>query len=108
MQLTTMTPLPGTQLFQHLEQEGRLLYTQFPQDWNRYDLLELVHQPITMERDEFRSVIQECISRVYSLPTLKAKARRTLAATGSWETMEFAYRANMNYRNIGLANGTVN
>lgn len=108
MQLTTMTPLPGTQLFQNLEQEGRLLYTQFPQDWNHYDLLELVHQPKTMERDEFRSVIQECISQVYSLPTLKAKARRTLAATGSWEAMEFAYRANMNYRNIGLANGTVN
>ena len=63
MQLTTMTPLPGTQLCQNLEQEGRLLYAQVPQDWNHYDLFELVHQPKARERDEFRSVIQECISQ---------------------------------------------
>jgi radical SAM superfamily enzyme YgiQ (UPF0313 family) len=107
MQLTTMTPLPGTQLFERLRREGRLLYTDFPRDWGRYDLTELVHQPKDFQRDELWEVIRQCMQRVYSLPTLKAKARQTLAATGSWEATEFAYQANINYRNIGLGNGTV-
>ncbi len=107
MQLTTMTPLPGTRLFQRLEQEGRLLYTQFPDDWAHYDLTKLVHQPKAMEPDELWDVIRECTERVYALPTLKSKARRTLEATGDIKTTEFAYRTNMNYRNIGLALGTL-
>ncbi|MCM2370631.1 B12-binding domain-containing radical SAM protein [Aporhodopirellula aestuarii] len=107
MQLTTMTPLPGTRLFERLEKEGRLLYTQFPADWAHYDLTKLVHQPKSMEPDELWDVIRDCTEQVYALPTLKTKARRTLETTGSIETTEFAYRTNMNYRNIGLALGTL-
>lgn len=107
MQLTTMTPLPGTPLFDRLRSEGRLLFTDFPRDWGRYDLTELVHHPKELQRDELWSEIVQCMQQVYSLETLKFKAERTLKATGSWEATEFAYRANMNYRNIGVANGTV-
>ena len=107
MQLTTMTPLPGTPLFERMQGEGRLLYTNFPRDWGRYDLTELIHRPKELERDQLWKVIVQCMQRVYSLPTLKLKAQQTLKATGSWEATEFAYRANMNYRNIGVANGTV-
>ncbi len=107
MQTTIMTPLPGTQLFRRLEQEGRLLFTDFPRDWSRYDLTDLVHQPKDCERDELRSVIHECVQQIYSLPVLKAKAKRTLDVTGSWAAMEFAYQANMNYHNICLDHGTI-
>jgi radical SAM superfamily enzyme YgiQ (UPF0313 family) len=107
MQATVMTPLPGTQLFQRLEQEGRLLYTNFPEDWSRYDLAELVHRPKHVERAELWEVIRECAQRMYDPLTLKAKAKRTLKATGSWEAMEFAYRANVDYRNVVMANGII-
>lgn len=107
MQLTTMTPLPGTPLFDRLHKEGRLLFTDFPRDWGRYDLTELIHQPKELERDKLWNVIVQCMQQVYSLSTLKLKAQQTFKATGSWEATEFAYRANMNYRNIGVANGTV-
>lgn len=107
MQLTTMTPLPGTPLFERLHQEGRLLFTDFPNDWGRYDLTQLIHQPKELERDKLWQVIVQCMQRVYSLSTLKVKAQQTFKATGSWEATEFAYRANMNYRNIGVANGNV-
>ena len=71
MQATVMTPLPGTQLFQRLEQEGRLLYTNFPEDWGRYDLAELVHRPKHIERAELWEVIRECAQRIYDPPTLE-------------------------------------
>jgi radical SAM superfamily enzyme YgiQ (UPF0313 family) len=107
MQLTTMTPLPGTRLFKHLEEEGRLLYTKFPEDWAHYDLTKLVHQPVEMEPDELWDVIRECTEQVYDAATLKSKARRTLETTGKMDATEFAYRTNMNYRNIGLSLGTI-
>ena len=93
MQLTTMTPLPGTRLFERLRQEGRLLFTDFPRDWGHYDLTELVHQPKEQDRDELWDVILQCTQRVYSLATLKLKAKQTLEATGSGEATAFAYRA---------------
>lgn len=108
MQLTTMTPLPGTRLFERLKSENRLLFTNFPQDWRRYDFTELVHKPKEFEHDELWEVILQCIQRVYSLPTVKLKAKQTLAATNNSEATDFAFRANMNYRSIGLVNGTVN
>jgi len=40
MQTTALTPLPGTRLFARLKEEGRLLFTNFPKDWDRYDLTE--------------------------------------------------------------------
>jgi radical SAM superfamily enzyme YgiQ (UPF0313 family) len=107
MQATIMTPLPGTQLFDRLSREGRLLYTDFPRDWEHYSLTEVVHQPIGMEPGELLAVIQQCVQRVYEQRTLKQKAKRTLAATGNWEATEFAYQTNMNYRNIAMAHGSV-
>ncbi len=107
MQVTVMTPLPGTQLFRRLQQDGRLLYTNFPEDWVRYDLAELVHRPKHVERAELWEAIRQCAHRIYDLPTLKTKAKRTFSATGSWEAMEFAYRANLDYRTVVKANGVI-
>lgn len=104
MQITVMTPLPGTQLFQRLQQEGRLPFTNFPQDWVNYDLTNLVHQPAHMEGPELWDSIQECVMRVYDPAVLKAKAKRTLTVTGSVEATAFAYKANMNYRAIAMEN----
>jgi radical SAM superfamily enzyme YgiQ (UPF0313 family) len=107
MQVTAMTPLPGTQLFNRLQQDGRLLFTDFPRDWVRYDLTDLVHQPKNMDHLELWSSIQECVQRIYAPQVLKAKAKRTLETTGRWEAMEFAYRANMNYRTVAMENSTI-
>ena len=107
MQVTVMTPLPGTQLYRRLQQEGRLLYTNFPEDWSHYDLAELVHRPKHVGRAELWEVIRECAQRIYDPPTLKAKAKQTRYATGSWEATEFAYRANVDYRNVVRANGII-
>ena len=104
MQATVMTPLPGTQLFERLRQEGRLLFTDFPQDWARYDLSDLVHLPQHVDRVELFASIRQNVQRVYDPDVLKAKAQKTLKATGSWEAMEFAYRANLSYRTIVTEN----
>ena len=106
MQTTALTPLPGTRLFARLEEEGRLLFTDFPKDWDRYDLTEVVFRPRQMEAAEFSKVMRECLAKIYDKPALKARARQTLKCTGRWDATEFAYQSNQNYRSIAMAETT--
>ena len=106
MQATALTPLPGTRLFARLKEEGRLLYTNFPQDWDRYNLTEVVHQPVHMKPEEFSEIMRECLQKLYDPLVLKAKARQTLKVTGRWDATEFAYQSNKNYRDIAIAEST--
>ena len=106
MQATALTPLPGTRLFSRLKEEGRLLYTNFPQDWDRYNLTEVVHKPVHMNPEEFSEIMRECLKNLYDPLVLKAKARQTLKYTGRWDATEFAYQSNKNYRDIAIAEST--
>jgi radical SAM superfamily enzyme YgiQ (UPF0313 family) len=106
MQCTVMTPLPGTRLYHELQQQGRLLYKDFPCDWDRYNLTEVVHEPIGMSPAELSHVLRECMERIYAMPVIKAKTQQTLRETGQWAAAEFAWRANLNYREIALAEST--
>jgi len=106
MQATALTPLPGTRLFAKLKDEGRLLYTNFPKDWDRYDLTEVVYRPRHMTSGEFSEIMRECLRKIYDRRALKAKARQTLKLTGRWDATEFAYQSNQNYRTIAMAEST--
>ena len=106
MQATALTPLPGTRLFASLKAEGRLLYTDFPKDWDRYNLTEIVHKPIHMTAEEFSRIMRECMKNIYDPLVLKNKARQTLKYTGRWDATEFAYQSNKNYRSIAIAEST--
>ena len=55
VQLSTLTPYPGTRLYERLKQEGRLLFTNYPDDWKYYDFMEVVFQPKNMSPDELRN-----------------------------------------------------
>jgi radical SAM superfamily enzyme YgiQ (UPF0313 family) len=103
MQCTALTPLPGTQLFERLREEGRLLYENFPAAWDRFNLTEVVYQPDEMTAAEMSAVMRECMERVYAMPVLKQKAAQTLRTTGRWDATEFAWEANLSYREIGLS-----
>jgi radical SAM superfamily enzyme YgiQ (UPF0313 family) len=103
MQCTAMTPLPGTRLFHELRQSGRLLYEDFPRDWDRYCLTEVVHKPLGMPATQLSAVLRSCMDRIYAMPVLKDKARQTLRETGRWDAAEFTWQSNLNYREIAVA-----
>jgi len=106
MQATALTPLPGTRLFAQLEEEARLLYTNFPEDWDRYNLTEVVFQPKQMKPEEFSKIMRECLKKIYDNRALKDKARQTLKLTGRWDATEFAFQSNKNYQCIAVAEST--
>ncbi|OGE27679.1 hypothetical protein A2867_03945 [Candidatus Daviesbacteria bacterium RIFCSPHIGHO2_01_FULL_40_11] len=43
--LNILCPLPGTRLFDRVSQAGRLRYTNFPEDWEKYNLKQVVLEP---------------------------------------------------------------
>lgn len=102
VQVTRMTPLPGTRLFERLRQERRLLYTDFPRDWDRYGMVDLVHRPLGMPAAEFIEAMSRQIRRIYAPSVLLRKAVGTWRATRSLEGALLAWISNRNYRRVSL------
>jgi radical SAM superfamily enzyme YgiQ (UPF0313 family) len=47
-----LTPYPGTPLFDRLKAQGRILYTNYPEDWGRYTNDYVVFRPINFTPDQ--------------------------------------------------------
>ncbi len=105
VQMSYLTPLPGTRLFKKLREEGRLLYTDFPADWEHYDLSEVVYRPALMTEHEFAATGRECASRIYSRLSIRRKFAKTLHATKNLASAGLAYSSNINYHNLVAAKG---
>ena len=103
MQTTFLTPLPGTRLFDTLQKEDRLLYTDFPADWDHYDMTEVVHQPGLMTPVELQEAMTKSVNRLYSQKTLYRKFVKTWWSTRRFTTAMWAYTSNKNYRTVALS-----
>ena len=73
-QLTILTPLPGTRLYDRLRSEARLLRTNYPDDWKHYDLFEAVFRPKHMTPDELEDGVCQVYKRVASRLTSLRRA----------------------------------
>jgi radical SAM superfamily enzyme YgiQ (UPF0313 family) len=100
MQTTFLTPLPGTRLFERYQREGRLLYTNFPRDWEHYNMTEVIHRPGSMEPQELVQTMEKLNARMYAWPVLVRKALLTLWQTRSMTATMFAWNSNINYHNV--------
>jgi len=81
-QMTIMTPLPGTKLFDVYEKEGRLVYTDFPNDWKRYNFLDVIIEPKNMTSRELKKGCLECYEEFSGFGASLGRAVRSLAKGG--------------------------
>jgi len=63
VQLTFLTPFPGTPLYDRLAREGRLIH---PHDWRRRTLFDICYQPKGMSVEQLRSGFIELCRKVYA------------------------------------------
>ena len=68
VQLAILTPLPGTELMAQMEKEGRLLYDSFPDDWDKYRLSHVVHEPEGLDPDTIYIGNNYIKNHLYSFP----------------------------------------
>ena len=111
VQTTTLTPLPGTVLYEKLKAEDRLIYTDYPDDWSRYDMTRLTFRPDRISPDAFYEYSCSSNKRLLSTTALIFRFLRTILLTGSLETAFWAYSSNLVYRkafqsSVEAVNGT--
>ena len=72
VQITVMTPFPGTPLYERLEKEGRLLHAG---DWARCTLFDVNFRPKLMSVEALESGLRWLFSEVYNETELKRRQR---------------------------------
>jgi len=60
------TPYPGTRLFDEMEAENRIL----TRDWERYDTLNCIFQPVGTTPQTLEKGLRQAWKRVFSLPSI--------------------------------------
>jgi radical SAM superfamily enzyme YgiQ (UPF0313 family) len=98
IQITLLTPLPGTDLMDQLENEGRLIFTDFPKDWDKYRFSYMVHQPRGVEIDMIYTGNNYLKHKIYTFPNYPYRLFRSLLSVGKPANFYAAYKANKAYR----------
>lgn len=100
VQTTTLTPLPGTRVFKEMQENKKLIFNNFPDDWSRYDMTELTYILQNMTNEEFKKIMVICIKKIFSRWSLLKCYFKTLIHTRNIETAVWAYNSNAVYRSI--------
>jgi radical SAM superfamily enzyme YgiQ (UPF0313 family) len=67
------TPYPGTILFENMEKEGRII----TRDWEKYDTLNCVFEPIGMTRLELENGLRKVWKDIFSLKSMYHRILRS-------------------------------
>ena len=90
-----LTPYPGTPLFRQLEQEGRLLHT----DWGLYDTAHVVFRPKQMSVEELEGGYSWSYQRLFSHASIWQRRPEDIRAVPPYLAMSYLYkRSNVLWR----------
>jgi radical SAM superfamily enzyme YgiQ (UPF0313 family) len=73
-----LTPLPGTDLWEKMEKQGRVASDQFPKDWEYYTLTLPVGRYRHMSRDRIMVEMNSCNREFYSLRRILRRVGRSV------------------------------
>ncbi|NLX58177.1 MAG: B12-binding domain-containing radical SAM protein [Phycisphaerae bacterium] len=103
IQITNLTPLPGTRLYDRFLEQGRIDATDYPKDWERYTFIETVYRPTRMTAQRLDETIYELRRAAARENWVWKRTLRTLWRTRSLSTAAFVH--GMNRAWVGLARG---
>jgi radical SAM superfamily enzyme YgiQ (UPF0313 family) len=117
-QTTIMTPLPGTEFYRQLYEDGRLIRVNYPGDWDSYQFFRVVFKPKLMSPEELFNTMVEVWTHIYQKRIIEWKAIRTFWQMRSWnlnrwfvrgwQATLWAYHTNWIYRNMVLGKSKQN
>ncbi len=100
IQITNLTPLPGTRMYDRFKADGRLLATEYPTDWERYTFTETVYHPAQMSAQELDEAIYELRYAAAKENWVLKRALRTLLRTRSLTTAIFVLQMNQGWKRM--------
>jgi radical SAM superfamily enzyme YgiQ (UPF0313 family) len=77
IQISILTPLPGTRLMEQLSKDGRILFGNFPTDWDKYRFSYVVHSLHGIESEEVYAGNNYIKKSIYSFPTYQYRLVRS-------------------------------
>lgn len=83
VQLSLETPLPGTAFYKQMQEEGRLLLTDYPNDWRHYTIFEPVFRMNGMTPTDAYDGLLEAYAEVSSLKSSLVRGLKTFRNTRS-------------------------
>jgi radical SAM superfamily enzyme YgiQ (UPF0313 family) len=103
LQVTILTPFPGTPLFEELDREGRI----FDKDWAKYDFGHVVFEPRNMSPETLQAGHDWVCRKFYALgPTLR-RIGRAFRLMGPASALATAVPLNFGYRSRFRTNGVM-
>ncbi len=100
--LMVMTPFPGTQLYQKMLDDNRLLFINYPEDWKKYDTFELVTKIIGNTEDKFWEEYFKITQRLYSPVNFVKMFIYNLFRTRNFEGTLWCFMMNQGYAKLAL------
>ncbi len=97
-QLSYTTPFPGTRLNERLTREGRIIYGDFPKDWERCDMDQVMIRPKQMTIDELVRGYDFIIRKKITMPKILFQCIKTLINTKDIFTAILGYNFNADFR----------
>jgi radical SAM superfamily enzyme YgiQ (UPF0313 family) len=78
VQISVLTPLPGTQLMEEYKRAGRIIYEDLPKDWDKYRFSYMVHLPEGISEANVYMGNNYLKKRIYSFPVYQYRLLRSL------------------------------
>ena len=100
IQITNLTPLPGTQMYNRLMAEGRIFATNYPEDWERYTFVETVYHPKKVSAAKLDETIYELRHAAAKTSWVWLRTLRMLWMTRSLSSALFIHGMNKGWKRI--------
>ncbi len=104
MQLSIMTPLPGTGLYFRMRDENKIVLNNFPNDWQHYHFVHATMGTSKLSREELEKIMQNIYWSMYNKDNFRKMMFKTLWRTRSLKAAYWAYGTNHNYGRMVLEN----
>jgi len=94
IQLTLLTPLPGTELMEGLQKDGRIIYSDYPQDWDKYRFSYMVHRPREVQPKTIYIGNNYIKKRIYSFPAYQHRLLKSFLSLKNRTNFFATYKFN--------------
>ncbi|MHB9097254.1 MAG: B12-binding domain-containing radical SAM protein [Syntrophales bacterium] len=94
VQISILTPLPGTDLMEQLLREGRLIYQDLPADWDKFRFSYVVHKPLGLNENTVYAGNNDIKNKIYSFPSYQYRLLKSVFHIKNLTNIYAVYKLN--------------
>ncbi len=94
VQISILTPLPGTRLMDQFQKEGRIIFQDIPGDWEKYRFSYMVHLPQGVTEDTIYMGNNFLKRSIYSFPVYQYRLLRSFFKLRNMTNIYTVYKMN--------------